>query len=96
MPMVTDGLLEEFKSCLYDYCEDDWQPDFDIHYFPRQCCTKYNEYDQKTPGLFKLEKNSSGIVGLCSKTYCFQIIDGQGAVKEKIAVKGINKSTLEA
>ena len=41
----------------------------------------------------KLEKSGSGIVGLCSKTYCLQIIDGQGSVKEKIAVKGINKST---
>ena len=90
IPMVKEGLLDEFKSKLYDHCEDDWQPDFTEHYFPRQCCAAHNQYDQKTPGLFKLEKSGTGIVGLCSKTYCLQVIGGQ----EKIAVKGINKSTL--
>ena len=90
IPMVKEGLLDEFKSKLYDHCEDDWQPDFAEHYFPRQCCAAHNQYDQKTPGLFKLEKSGTGIVGLCSKTYCLQVIGGQ----EKIAVKGINKSTL--
>ena len=90
IPMVKEGLPDEFKSKLYDHCEDDWQPDFAEHYFPRQCCAAHNQYDQKTPGLFKLEKSGTGIVGLCSKTYCLQVIGGQ----EKIAVKGINKSTL--
>ena len=90
IPMVKEGLVEEFKSRLYDHCQDDWEPDFDIHYFPRQCCTVHNLYDQKTPGLFKLEKSGRGIVGLCSKTYCLQVINGQ----EKIAVKGVNKANL--
>ena len=88
--MVKEGLLDAFKSKLYDHCEDDWQPDFSEHYFPRQCCATHNRYDQKTPGLFKLEKSGTGIVGLCSKTYCLQVIDG----KEKFAVKGVNKANL--
>ena len=92
IPIVKEAFLEEFKSKLYDHCEDDWQPDFAEHYFPKQCCAAHNQYDQKTPGLFKLEKSGTGIVGLCSKTYCLQIIDGQ----EKIAVKGVNKYTLKS
>ena len=90
LPIVKEGLVEEFKSHLYEHCQDDWEPDFDIHCFPRQCCATHNQYDKKTPGLFKLEKSGTGIVGLCSKTYCLQVINGQ----EKIAVKGVNKATL--
>ena len=90
LPMVKEELVDEFKSRLYDHCQDDWEPDFDIHYFPRQCCTAHNLYDQKTPGLFKLENSGTGIVGLCSKTYCLQMINGQ----EKMAVKGVNKANL--
>ena len=90
LPMVKEELVDEFKSRLYDHCQDDWEPDFDIHYFPRQCCTVHNLYDQKTPGLFKLENSGTGIVGLCSKTYCLQMINGQ----EKMAVKGVNKANL--
>ena len=61
-----------------------------IKWFTSKCCATHNQYDKKTPGLFKLEKSGTGIVGLCSKTYCLQIIDGQ----EKIAVKGVNKVKL--
>ena len=67
MSMVKEGLLEEFKSKLFDHCEEDWKPDFAEHYFPRQCCMTHNQYDQKTPGLFKLEQSRQGIVVLCSK-----------------------------
>ena len=55
IPMVKEGLLEEFKSYLYDHCQDDWESDFAEHYFPRQCCAAPNQYDKKTSGLFKLE-----------------------------------------
>ena len=66
-------------------------PDFSKHYFPRQCCQKHNVYNQKTPGLFKLEKSGVAITGLCSKTYCLKLCDGG----EKSAVKGVNKSKLQ-
>ena len=88
--LTTVGLMR-VKSKLYDHCEDDWQPEFSEHYFPRQCCAAHNQYDQKTPGLFKLEKSGTGIVGLCSKTYCLKVIDGQ----EKIAVNGIYQQMLD-
>ena len=91
LPLVKSGKLDEFVMTLYNYCDDDWEPDFNKHYFPRQCCQKHNVYDQKTPGLFKLEKSGVAITGLCSKTYCLKLCDGG----EKSAVKGVNKSKLQ-
>ena len=69
IPLVKPRRLEQFRSSLYNYCYDGWEPDFSKHYFPRQCCQKHNTYDQKAPGLFKLEKSGEAIIGLCSKTY---------------------------
>ena len=40
-----------------------------FHWFPRNCCTKHERYDKRTPGLFKIEFQGDKIVGLCSKTY---------------------------
>ena len=91
LPLVKSGKLDEFCRTLYNYCDDEWEPDFSKHYFPRQCCQKHNVYDQKTPGLFKLEKSGIAITGLCSKTYCLKLCDGG----EKSAVKGVNKSKLQ-
>lgn len=40
--------------------------------FPRTDTPERNAYDKRTPGLFKVEWEDQGIVGLCSKTYyCF-------------------------
>ena len=91
LPLVKSGKIDEFRRTLYNYCDDEWEPDFSKHYFPRQCCQKHNVYDQKTPGLFKLEKSGVAITGLCSKTYCLKLRDGG----EKSAVKGVNKSKLK-
>jgi hypothetical protein len=88
--MVRPGLKEEFRSTLYDHCVDDWQPEFNRHFFPRECCARHNLYDQKTPGLFKLEKQGVGMVGLCSKTHCLKVLDAA----DKVAVKGVNKKGL--
>ena len=91
LPLVKSGKIDEFRSTLYNFCDDEWEPDFSKHYFPRQCCQKHNVYDQKTPGLFKLEKSGVAITGLCSKTYCLKFCDSG----EKSAVKGVNKSKLQ-
>ena len=43
----------------------------------------------RTPGLFKVEWEGQGIVGLCSKTYyCF-------GAKDKFPCKGVNKKCNE-
>jgi hypothetical protein len=64
---------------LQDKC--DW--------FPHTDTVKHAKYDKRTPGLFKVEWEGSGIVSLCSKTYyCF------GGEKDKFSCKGVNKKNV--
>ena len=65
----------------------DYKPDVNYHWFPRECCAEHIAYDKRTPGLFKLEWEGDGIIGLCSKTYyCFG--DDAG---DKYSSKGIQQ-----
>ena len=42
------------------------------NWFPRTDTPENKAYDKRTPGLFKVEWEEKGIIGLCSKTYyCF-------------------------
>ena len=42
------------------------------NWFPRTDTPEHKSYDKRTPGLFKVEWEGQGIIGLCSKTfYCF-------------------------
>ena len=51
---------------------------------PHPCCFKQQNFDKQSPGLFKLEWEGTGFIGLCSKTYF-----GFG-VKDKQVSKGVN------
>ena len=56
------------------------------NWFPRDDTLEHYNYDKRTPGLFKVEWEGDGIIGLCSKTYyCF-------GPKDKFSSKGVNKS----
>ena len=59
-------------------CGDFWEP--------RECCIKQKKFDKRTPGLFKIEWQGEGMIGLCSKTYF-----GWGD-KNKCSTKGISKT----
>ena len=49
------------------------------------CCKARKAYDKRTPGLFKIEFEGDGFIGLCSKTYyCIGSAD-------KYSTKGLNK-----
>ena len=55
------------------------------NWFPRTDTPEHKAYDKRTPGLFKVEWEGQGIIGLCSKTYyCF-------GAKDKFSCKGVNK-----
>ena len=59
------------------------------NWFPRNDTAEHKAYDKRTPGLFKVEWEGEGIVGLCSKTYyCF-------GAKDKFSCKGVNKKCNE-
>ena len=57
---------------------------------PGECCVKQKKFDKRTPGLFKIEWQGQGMVGLCSKTYY-----GWGSQKDKCSTKGISKKHNE-
>jgi len=60
-----------------------------FNWFPRTDTPENRAYDKRTPGLFKVEWEGEGIIGLCSKTYyCFGSYD-------KFSCKGVNKKTNE-
>ena len=59
-------------------------------WFPRTCCKEHNKFDARTPGLFKLEYEGTGIVALCSKLYC---VKSDSSVK--FSCKGISKSGID-
>ena len=98
MSMVNPDLLEEFKKMLYGHCEDNWEPDNYVHFFPRQCCEAHNKLDQKRPGLFKTEVWGTEITCACSKTYSVITSDPDpshlSGYKEKISSKGIQARAL--
>ena len=56
---------------------------------PRTDTPVHKAYDKRTPGLFKVEWEGEGIIGLCSKTYCCF------GDKDKFSRKGVNKNCNE-
>ena len=61
-----------------------------------ECCKKVNKYDQRTPGLFKEEFSSHGIISLNSKTYyCWSENDAEGKYRSKRLSRKQNTLTRE-
>ena len=59
------------------------------NWFPRMDAPEHKAYDKRTPGLFKVEWEGQGIMGLCSKTYyCC-------GAKDKFSCKEVNKKCNE-
>jgi hypothetical protein len=62
--MDIDDIIKPEMQDEYESDKCDW--------FPRTDTVEHAKYDKRTPGLFKVEWEGSGIVSLCSKTYyCF-------------------------
>ena len=56
----------------------------DMLFDPHPCCVKQQNFDKRSLGLFKLEWEGTGFIGLCGKAYF-----GFG-VKDKQVSKGVN------
>ena len=91
---LRDTMHEEQKALLHEQifhqCHVEKYEADERTYCPRECCERHETYDQKTPGLFKLEVKGDTIVALCSKTYVLQKEDGT----YKLSCKGLNKRAL--
>ena len=87
----SDCMRTEFSRNLrVSNCNDlPYGPD-QGHFLPRECCSEHSKYDNRTPGLFKLEASGTEMVSLCSKTYSLEQNDGTC----KFSSKGLNKRAL--
>ena len=87
LSLMKPGLREKYlKHRHLAHFSDRYEPDNEYNWFPRDCCQEHARYDKRTPGLFHMEWEGRGIVGLCSKTYyCF------GPNGDKYSCKGIQK-----
>ena len=94
--VVRPHLLQQFKDLVCTpskVCRDD----IDVtpsngYWLPRLCCKKHNTWDQRTPGLMKLEFSGNEVIALSSKTY--MVKSNQEGVKDKISAKGVNQAFL--
>jgi hypothetical protein len=59
-----------------------------INWFPRNDTPENAAFDKRTPGLFKIEFDGTGIVALCSKMY---YVKGFENGKDKLSAKGIQQ-----
>ena len=73
-------------------CVDNFTADDVAIFFPRTCCVKHKQHDNREPGLFKKEFRCTEMLLLCSKTYCFYDVISN---KPKFSSKGLNKRVLE-
>ena len=84
---MREHRLAKFDECIFNNCQDNWVPDYNIDFLCRCCCARHKKHDQKTPLLFKLEAYGKNMTALCSKTYAMVQADGS----EKVASKGYKR-----
>lgn len=68
--VVKPHMRDSYQRALTGCCRDDVDPEW----FPRTCCTTHAKYDNRTPGLFKVEYEGDVMIELSSKTYIVQKI----------------------
>lgn len=86
---VKPELQQEFNEKLIGFCGPEVISS-ESFWFPRECCDEHARYDNRTPGLFKLEYKGKQAVGLCSKT--FAIKDDKNVKK---SMKGAQHNRME-
>ena len=89
---IRPEMRVEWQRLRSNDCVDDFTADAVANFFPRTCCVKHKQHDNREPGLFKEEFRCTEMLCLCSNTYCcYDIISN----KIKFSSKGLNKRVLE-
>ena len=95
---------KELEDCIRPQMRAEWQrlrsndfvdsftADAVANFFPRTCCVKHKQHYKREAGLFKEEFRRTGMLCLCSKTYCCYDVTYN---KLKFSRKGLNKRVLE-
>ena len=60
----------EWEAIPSQDCTDSFTLNTTGNFFPWTCCTAHKKHDKREPGLFEEEFRFSGMLCLCSKTYC--------------------------
>ena len=93
---LNDCIREESKAewslLRTKDCKNDFTANSGTNSFLRNCCTKHIKHDKQEPGLFKEEVRCTGMLCLCSKTYCCY---DSNSNKYKFSSKCLNNRTLE-
>ena len=87
---VHPELLSEYRSELYDYCDDGYNDVDTGSFFTRECCAKHIKFDKRTLGRMKIKATGNLLFALCSKTYVLRKQDNTC----KISSKGLSKVAL--
>ena len=87
--IVKPNRKAEFDEMLNGFCSDDENDNVENRFLSRTCCAKHNAYDQRLPGVNKVEYEGHECISLCSKTYI--AVNDEGY---KLSAKGVNKSLI--
>ena len=89
---IKPDMREVWNNIRMNDCSSTFAADSSNNFLPRTCCSKLIKHDNREPGIFMEEFRCTGMICLCSKTYCCfdQITD-----KIKFISQGLNKRTLE-
>ena len=82
----------EWQRFRSNDCVNNFTADAVASFFPRRCCVKHKQHDQREPRLFKEEFRCTEMLCLCSKTYCCYDVTSKNL---KFSSKGLNKRVLE-
>ena len=89
---VRPEMKAEWQRLRSNACVDSFTADAVANFFPRNCCVKHKQHDNREPGLFKEEFRCTELLCLCGKTYCCYEVSSN---KPKFSSKGLNKRVLE-
>ena len=89
---IRPEMRAEWQRLRSNDCVDNFTANAVAKIFPRTCCVKHKQHDEREPGLFKEEFRCTEMLCLCSKTCCCYDVTSN---KLKFSSKGLNKRVLE-
>ena len=89
---IRPGMRAEWQNLRSIDCVNTSTAEAVANFFPRTCCVKHKQHDNREPGLFKEEFRCTEMLCLCSKTYCCYDVNSN---KLNLSSKSLNKRVLE-
>ena len=88
--MDTDSM---YCALSHEKLEDAIKPGYEAQFEEdKKLWLAWNKWSNREPGLFKLEKQGTRAIALCSKCY---YVEGEVAGQAKVSSKGVNKRQNE-